>query len=285
MARPVMITADTTCDMSPELLERFRVATIPLTIVEGERQFKDGKDITADDIFEIYRARGVLPTTAAVTPAEYLAFFGSFVERGMSVVHLNLSSALSSTHNNACLAAKHLGNVTAVDTLSLCTGMALLICKACDMRDAGLEAEEIGERLETLRPLVHTSFVINTLEFLVKGGRCSALTAAGATLLGIKPSIEMRDGMLREGKRYRGKLQSVFEQYARDKLTSCPDIDPSRIFLSHSGLGEEQISGILNVIRSCGDFGEIFVTRAGCTISSHCGPDTMAVMFMSEPNE
>lgn len=280
MAKPVMITADSTCDMSPELLERYKVRTVPLGIVIGQNHFHDGVDITPDDIYAYHNREGILPKTTAVSPEEYKSFFRKFTDSGYAVVHLNLSSRISSTHQNAILAAAELENVYPVDTLSLCTGMAMLVIKACEMRDRGVEAKVISGEVRGMIGLVRTSFILNNLEFLSKGGRCSSLTAIGANLLGIRPCIEMADGEMFVGKKYRGKLQSCYEKYAKCKITSSGDLDLDRVILSHSGVSSQSLDRIAGVIKENADFKEIHITRAGCTITSHCGPDTVAVIFM-----
>lgn len=281
MTNPVVITSDTPCDIPASLLERYDIKTIPLWITVGDRTFRDGVDITPDDIFMYYDHDGVLPKTAAVTPGEYYEFFKRFTDSGYDVVHLNLSSKISATYQNAMMAASSLKGVYPVDSLSLCTGIALLVIKACEMRDSGMEAQEIAGLLPAMREKVHTSFILDKLEFLYKGGRCSMLTAVGANLLGIKPCIEMKSGELLVGKKYRGKLQNCYEQYAREKISNEKNLDLDRVFIAHSGVSKEAIDGVAKVIRQYADFKEILVARAGCTISSHCGKDTLAVIYMT----
>ncbi len=283
MSRPVILSADSTCDLGAALCERFDVHIVPYhVVVEGE-QYLDGVTIDPDRIYEIYRERKVLPHTAAINVDDYLSAFVPFVEQGFDVVHLTLGHGLSSSAQNCRIAAEEVGHVWVVDTCNLSTGSGLLVLEAAKRIAAGMEAAQIAAEVETLIPCCHASFVLNTLEFLHKGGRCSALAMLGANVLQLKPCIEVNtaDGTMAVGKKYRGAITKAREQYVRDQL-SRDDLDYEKIFFTHSGLPDDQLEAILRVIRECGDFKEIFVTRAGCTISSHCGPDCMGVLFMTK---
>lgn len=284
MAKKVKITVDSTCDMPPALCEQYDVTVVPLSILLGAQPHDDGVDITPDDIFAYCDRTGTTAKTAAVTPGAYLSLFEQYTKTGCEVVHLGFSAKLSSSFQNAMIAAGECEGVYPVDTKSLCTGMALLVVKACELRDAGRPAEEIAARIAALREKVHTTFILNTLEYLSKGGRCSAVTAFGANLLGIKPSIEMIDGALEVGKKYRGKIEAVYLQYIRDQLANPAELDLDRVFLSHSGGGisEETLADMKREILKCAPFQEVIVTRAGCTISAHCGPKTATVMYMTK---
>lgn len=283
MGKPVVITADSTFDFSPEMMEKYKVKSYPLAISLDDKIYRDGVDIMPDDIYAQYRAKGKLPKTSAVSPGEYKDFFEGFTKQGYAVVHINLSTGLSVTHNNALLAAQELEDVYPVDSLNLSTGIGLVVIRACEMRDNGMEAPAIAEELKKIIPLSRASFVLDTLEFLHKGGRCSSVAALGANLLKLKPCIEVIDGKMTVGKKYRGKLDIVLEQYTREKLSGRDDIDLSRVFITHSGISEEIIESVKSVIKECCNFKEIIVTRAGCTITSHCGPNTLGVIFMVKP--
>lgn len=280
MAKPVIITADSTFDFSPEMLEKYNVKRLPLTITLDGKSYRDGVDITPDEIYAFYRANGKLPKTAAISPGDYKDFFESFTKQGYAVVHINLSTGLSVTHNNALLAAEELEDVYPIDSKNLSTGIGLIVLRACEMRDSGMEAKAIAAELEKIVPLSRASFILDTLEFLHKGGRCSGVAALGANLLKLKPCIEVTDGKMTVGKKYRGKLAQVMEKYTREKLSGRDDIDLSRVFITHSGISDEIIDLVKKVIEEECNFKEIFVTRAGCTISSHCGPNTLGVLFM-----
>lgn len=284
MPKRVKITADSTCDMTPELCAKYGVTIVPLSILLGSQAYDDGLDITPDDLFAYYDRTGTTAKTAAVPPNTYISLFQRYTNEGYEVVHLGFTAKLSSSFQNAVFAASEIEGVYPVDTKSLCTGMALLVIKACEMRDAGLSAKEIAEQIVSLREKVHTTFILDTLEYLRRGGRCSAVTAFGANLLGIKPSIEMVDGALEVGKKYRGKIETVYLQYIRDQLANPERLDLDRAFLSHSGGGisQETLENMKQEILKCAPFREVNIIRAGCTISAHCGPKTATVMYMTK---
>ncbi len=275
-----VITADSPIDLSAEQASRYGIEIIPLHVILDSEDYLDGVDITPDDIYRAYNEKKILPSTSAISVAEYEAFFRNFTERGMSVVHLSLSSAISSTHQNARIAAAELEGVYVVDTRRLSTGMAVLAIKGIEMLEGGASANEIASTLTAIRDKVSTSFLLDTLTYMNKGGRCSALAVLGANILGIKPSIEnLNDGSLVVGKKYRGKTDVVRRQYIDEKLSS-PDIDFSRIFVDHSGIPNDEIEELKAYIEDNYGFREVLVSRAGSTISTHCGPGTFALMFM-----
>ncbi len=278
--KPVCIVADSTCDLTPELLERFQIKTIPLHIIVGEESYLDGVEFTPDMIYERFERDKVLPHTAAVTPQEFFDFFEPMVEAGCEVVYLSISSVLSSTYQNAVLAAQELEGVYPVDTLQLTTGIAQLLLVACRMRDEGANAASIVEKVKSLIHKVNTSFVIDTLDYLWKGGRCSGVAAFGANLLHLKPCIEMSDGKLDVAKKYRGNIQKVYEKYIIDQL-SGREIDPNYVFISSSSdLTEQQKDDLEKLVRIIVSVKEIFFTRAGSTVTTHCGPKTLGILFL-----
>lgn len=276
----IILTTESTVDLLPEIIERYQIETIPMPVLLEDKTYFDGVDLVPDDIYRIYKEKKGLPKTSAITPDVYRRFFSSFTEEGNTVIHVALSSGISSTCQNAMIAASEMENVYVIDSQNLSTGIALPIIKAAEMRDGGIPAKDIIAKLPDLCALVETSFVIDNLEFLAKGGRCSSLTALGANLLNLKPSIEMAEGKLSTGKKYRGKLERVYVQYAIDRLASRDDIDESRVFVTHSGIPQSQIDVLVREIKKNFNFDEILVSRAGCTISAHCGPNTMGVLFM-----
>jgi len=282
MAKPVVITADSTCDLSQEIIERFDIRVIPLTILLGEDSFLDGVDFTAADIYNRYRRDGTLPKTSAPGIQQFLDFFAPILEGGSEIVHLDISSELSSSYNNACIAASELEGVYVVDSRALGTGLGLLAIEGCECRDKGMSAAEIAEHLRGLVGKVDTSFVLNTLEFMWKGGRCSGVTALGANLLRLKPALEMRDGKLGVYKKYRGNIQSVYRQYVKERLASA-EIRPRHVFLYDSGeIPEETIRELTDLVREAVPGAEVHNSKAGCTVTSHCGPQTVGVMFIRE---
>lgn len=280
--KPVILTADSTCDLSPELKAQFQIRTVPLTITEGDASYLDGVDFQPDQIYEIYRKDGTLPKTSAVSPQEFLEFFGPLVEEGYEIVHVDISSKLSATYQNACIAAGELGGIYPVDSSHLSASSFLLLLEACRLRDAGKSAREIAQALEQQKQKLVTTFVVDTLEFIWKGGRCSGVTALGANLLHIKPCLEMRDGELKVGKKYRGSIEKVYAQYLRD-LLSRDDIDTRAAVMVHSGgITEETLERLRQLVLELSPIERLYTLRAGCTISSHCGPGTMGLLFATK---
>lgn len=280
----IILTADSTCDLTPELKNKYQVSYIPLHIVLGEKSYEDGVNIMPQEIYQNFEATGVLPRTAAVNTAEYLEVFRPVVERGDSVIHINLGSAISSSYQNACIAAEELGNVYVVDSCNLSTGSGHIVIEAAKMIGQGMEASEIAEKLRSLTKKVHSSFVIDKLDYLCAGGRCSTLAVLGANLLRIKPSIFVSnaDGSMTVGKKYRGKLENVLIQYVDEQLSAYDNIRTDKIFITHAGIGEEYVKLVYDHLKSRNFFENIYITTASCTISSHCGPGTLGILFMTE---
>ncbi len=280
MPKPVVITADSTCDLSREILARFDIRVIPLTILLGDESYLDGVGFDAQDIYSRYRKDGTLPKTSAPGIQQFMDFFTPILDEGCEIVHLDISAELSSSYNNACIAASELGGVHVVDSRMLGTGIGLLAIEGAECRDRGMSAEEIAGHLRALTEKVDTSFVLDTLEFMWKGGRCSAVSALGANLLRLKPALEMRDGKLSVYKKYRGSIQSVYRQYVKERLASA-EVRPGHIFVYNSGeVSDETLEEINAIVRETVPGAEIHNTLAGCTVASHCGPKTLSVMFI-----
>jgi DegV family protein with EDD domain len=285
MQQKVILSADSTCDLGDALKTRYDVHYFPLHITIDGKEYTDNVDITPPEIFAIYRKTGHLPKTSAVNVGEYLEHFEQWTKQGMSVVHINLAASLSSAHKNACEAAKQAGNVHVVDSCSLSTGTGLLVIAAAERIAAGMPAEQVAAEVQALTGKVHASFIIDTLEFLKAGGRCSALTALSASLLKIKPCIEVSnlDGSMAPGRKYHGKLEKVLLQYVQDKLDEYGDsIDNTRVFITHSVADGELCTTVRDYLTQHSGFGEIHTTTASCTISAHCGPNTLGILFMTQ---
>ena len=282
MSKPVMITADSTCDLSEDLLNRYNVKILPLTILLGEESFLDGAHYTPDDMYSRYRADGTLPKTAAPSLQQINEFFAPILAQGYEIVHLDISSELSSTCNNARIVSSELEGVYVVDSRMLSTGVGLLVIEGAECRDKGMSAAEIAEHLTALTEKVDTSFVLDTLEFMWKGGRCSGVAALGANLLKLKPALEMKDGKLGVYKKYRGSINSVYRQYITERL-SGKQIRPGHVFITESGeIDQSVIDELEALVRQLIPVKEIHHTIAGCTVSSHCGPKTLGVLFINE---
>ena len=282
MSKPVIITADSTVDLSPELIERYGIRIIPLTISLDGQTFLDDGSFSSADMYRVYRKNGSLPKTAAPSQQAFEALFRPLLEQGYEIVHLDISAELSSTYSIACLAASELPGVHVVDSRMLSTGVGLLAIEGAECRDKGMDAASIAEHLRSLTGKVSTSFVLDTLEFMWKGGRCSGVTLLGANLLRIKPALRMKDGKLEVYKKYRGRIESVYRQYYTDELTGRK-IRPGHIFMTESGeVPEEILQELEQLVREMTGAKEIHHTVAGCTVSSHCGPKTLGVLFIEE---
>lgn len=280
MPQQINISADSTCDLSPMLLRRYGVSVTPLTINMGGRAYRDGVDIRQDDIYRFVKQTGELPKTSAVTVQDYLDFFGPMVRSGQTVVHFTISQSMSCCYQNAVAAAKELGGVHVVDSQNLSTGIGLLVLRAAELAALGAGAEEILRIMGELIPKVESSFVIDTLRYLHKGGRCSSVAALGANLLSLKPCIEVRDGAMQLGKKYRGSLRKCLESYVNDRLKGRAGLDLTRVFVTHSAMPAGLCEDVAAQIARLVPFQEILDTDAGCTVCNHCGPGTLGVLFL-----
>ncbi len=280
MSEKVLIASDSTTDLGADLIERYGIRILPLGVALGERQYTDGVDITPDDIYANYEKNKTLPKTSAINLASASDFFRACTEEGYSVVFFTISAQMSSTYQNVHLAASEFENVHVVDTQNLSTGGGLLVIAAAEMARAGKGAAEIAEACRAMAPRVDASFVIDSLEFLYKGGRCSALAAFGANLLHLKPCIVVHEGKMSVGSKYRGKFADVLKKYIADRLGDGSDIELDRVFVTHAGCDAQIVRACVEQVKSTLPFAEVLVTRAGCTISSHCGKNTLGVLFV-----
>lgn len=274
----VKITIDSTCDLSPELIEKHDLTVTPLYTILGDDSFADGRDIQPDKIYDFVSANNILPKTSAASVEDYVSVFRKYVDSGMEVIHFNISSDMSSSHQNALIAAKEVGSVYVIDTLNLSTGSGLLVMDAVDLRAKGLGAAQIAQRVSANVPLVRASFVVDTLEYLRMGGRCSAVAMLGANLLKIKPRIEVKDGKMGMGGKYRGTYDKVLIKYVQDMLSDTA-INPRRVFITHTKCDDSLVKQVIEEVKRLMPFEEVFETTAGCVITSHCGPNTLGVLF------
>ena len=285
MSNRVILTADSTCDLGPMLLEELQVQLYPFHIVIEEDTYQDGVDLVPEDIIRIYKEKKVLPHTAAINVQEYMDFFGKFVDEGYDVVHISLGSGLSSSHQNSRLAAAEFeGRVFSVNSCNLSTGSGLLVMEAAKRIADGMPAAQVAEEVSALTSKVSASFVIDTLEFLHKGGRCSALAMFGANLLKLKPSIRVNnaDGTMAVDKKFRGTLDKVVEEYIRGELEGRDDICTDKIFVTHSPMDEDKVAKAVAIVKSIYPDATVYETNAGCTITSHCGANCLGVLFMTK---
>ncbi len=279
MSKKVVIIADSTCDLSPELCTRYGVVTVPLAVHLGAREYLDGVDIDPEFIYRHYRTYKELPQTAAPNLSRFAEVFAQHVGEGEGVC-FTISATMSATFNNARLAAAEREGVHVVDTKNLSSGAGLLVIAAAEMAEAGLSAAEIAARCREMTSLVDASFVVDDLEFLHKGGRCSAVAAFGANLLHLKPCISVQNGKMGVGKKYRGAFGGVLAKYIADRIGNGETIDTRRVFVTHAGCDDAVVEQCVRQVRELSLFDEILVNRAGCTISSHCGRNTLGVLFL-----
>lgn len=280
----ILLSADSTCDISGELLESTGAKLFPLHIILGDKSYKDGVEIKPDDIYANFKATGKLPKTSAVNVQEYIDRFKPYIDDGYDIIHINLGSALSSSFQNCTAAAQKLGHIYPIDSCNLSSGSGHLVIEASKLIRQGLPAGEISQQLKALVPKCHASFVIDKLDYLRAGGRCSTLAMLGANLLRIKPSIyvDNKDGSMTVGKKYRGTLEKVLVTYVHEKLSQYDKIRDERIFVTHAGIDEKYVNIVREEVEKLHFFRNIYVERASCTISSHCGPGTIGILFMTE---
>ena len=277
-----IITCDSTADLTPELYEKNEIRVIPLSVTLGDDLRRDGENVTSKDVFAFVDETGMLPKTSAVSVGEYEDVFRPLVEQGYEILHINLSSQLSASHQNARLAAEEVGNVWAVDSRSLSSGTGHLVLLAKELIGSGMSAAEAAAALEELREKLDVSFVLQTLEFLHKGGRCSGVAAFGANLMKLRPEIEVVGGKMQVGRKYRGTMEKTVLGYIRGRLEGRDDIRTDRIFVTHSGVPQDIEDKAVALVKELHPFKEVIVTNAGCTISSHCGPNCLGVLFLKK---
>ena len=276
----IKITADSTCDLSVEQLRQHNIDILPLTIAMGGQTYLDGLELQPAQIYEYVDGGGELPKTSAVNIGQYADAFEGFLKDYDAVIHLSLSSEMSSCYQNACLAAQELENVYVVDSRNLSTGHGLLVLRAAELAESGMDAAQVAQQVQDTASRVDASFILDRLEYMKKGGRCSTIAVLGANLLKLKPCIEVRDGVMGVGKKYRGSYEKCLKEYITDRIAGRDDLETDRVFITHSGVPEECLRIAEETVRQLQSFREICITTAGCTISSHCGYGTLGVLFI-----
>ena len=274
----IKITATSTCDLPPELLERYQITMVPLYVSFGGNTYQDGVDASPEDIFRHVEAGGQLPTTSAVNIADYQELFSQLSPKYDSVLHITIGSEFSCCYQNALVAAEEFPNVYVVDSRNLTVGQGLLVLAAAQAAERGDCMEDILKLLEDLTGRVDTTFVVDKLDYLAKGGRCSSVVALGANLLRLKPCIVLADGRMTVGKKYRGAFDKVLPDYAQDQL-SGKNVDLDRVFVVHTRCDPSIPESMCRMMQQFG-FREVLTAVAGCTISCHCGPNTLGVIFL-----
>lgn len=278
--RKVAILSDSTCDLSAELIEKYSVGILPLYTVLDDKQYKDSVEIKPDDVYDYVSKTGKLPRTAAASIGDHIDFFSQYAKQGLEIVYFTISSQMSANNNNARLAAEEFENIYIIDSENLSTGVGLQILRAAELADEGKNAKEIYDYICDMRSRVDASFIVDTLDYLHKGGRCSSVAALGANLLKLHPCIEVKDGKMDVGKKYRGRMIDIMTDYVKARLADIDNVDLDRIFITHSGCDEKIIKAVYDTVANSAPFKEILITRAGCTISVHCGAGTLGVLFV-----
>ena len=275
----IKILSDSTCDLSPVLLAANDISLVPLTVVKGEEQFKDGVTITPADIFAHVAAGGDLCSTAANSIGEYEDMFQQYTDYD-GVIQITIGSGFSSCYQNACLAAEDFPNVRVIDSQNLSTGQGLVVLKACELAKTATDLDALAEELRAYTAKVEASFLVDKLDYLVKGGRCSAAAALGANLLNLKPCIEVKDGKMTVVKKYRGKYEKCLASYVKERLADREDLDNGTIFVTQTVISDDGYAAVLKAVNEYGKFENVYETIAGCTVSCHCGPGTLGVLFV-----
>ena len=276
----IKILSDSTCDLSREILAAHDINLMPLTVIKNDEQFQDNVTITPAEIFAHVAAGGALCSTTAVSIGEYQDFFAPFAAEYEGVVHINLGSGFSSTHQNACLAAEEYDNVVAIDSKNLSTGQGLVVLKACELAKTAESLEQMKQELDAFTAKVESSFLVDKLDYLVKGGRCSSAAALGANLLNLKPCIEVRDGKMSVVKKYRGNYAKCLATYVKDRLAGREDLDKDILFITQTKVSDECYAAVKEAVAAYGSFNTVYETLAGCTVSCHCGPGTLGILFV-----
>lgn len=277
----IRISSDSTCDLDPKWIEAHNVEILPLYTIKDGKTYRDKVDITPEDIFAHVATGGDLCSTAALNVDDYIQRFQRLLKECDAVIHVNISADFSSCYQNACIATQEVGNVYVVDSRNLSTGHGHVVCEAVKLAEAGeLAPDQIAEHLREFSSRVEASFVLDQLEYLRRGGRCSTLAALGANLLSLKPCIEVKDGKMQVGKKYRGKYKNVIVSYVKERLMNRDDICYDRIFITHTTMADGIVDAVRSAVEECGSFAEVVETTAGCTISCHCGPSTLGILFV-----
>ena len=281
----VKIISDSTCDLSPELIAKYDIDILPLHILLGEDEYEDGRNITPQQIYDWSDTHKTTPKTSAPSLAEAIELFRPYIEEKREIVCFSISSSMSTSGNVMRLAAEELEAsdlVTVIDSANLSTGIGLLVIEAAIMAGKGQSAAEITAAIEVLKPKVRASFVVDTLTYLYRGGRCNAVSAMAGGVLRLHPKIVVENGAMDASKKYRGKINSVIMSYVKDMEEDLKSARPERIFITHSGCDRDTVNAVRSYLESFGIFHEILETRAGGVVSSHCGPGTLGVLFIAK---
>lgn len=276
----IKVLSDSTCDLSSELLSKYDITTIPLTIIKENQAYSDGRTITPSEIFAHVEAGGDLCSTAAINADEYADWFSKYYNDYDGIIHINIGSGFSSSYQNACIAAEDFPKVRVIDSQNLSTGQGLVVLKACELAQSCSDLDAIKTQLDAFTAKVEASFVLEQLQYMVKGGRCSMVAALGANLLNLKPCIEVKDGKMTVIKKYRGNFAKCLSNYITDRLENREDLDTKTLFVTHTPVSETCEEVVKESLDKFANFENIHWTNAGCTVSCHCGPGTLGILFV-----
>lgn len=276
----IKILSDSTCDLPLEVLEKYNITMVPLTVIMEGKEFTDGVDITPADIFAHVANGGSLCSTAANNIGEYADHFAQYADDYDGVIHINISAEFSSCYQNACLAAEDFKNVRVIDSRNLSTGQGLVVLKACELAKECDDLDEIAEKLRAFTEKVEASFLLDRLDYMVKGGRCSAAAALGANLLNLKPCIEVKNGKMGVVKKYRGNYAKCLASYVKDRLADRDDVNKGTLFVTRTPITDDCMNAVKDAVDQYNDFETTYWNEAGCTVSCHCGPGTLGVLFV-----
>lgn len=275
----IKILSDSTCDLSTDILKEHNISLVPLTVIKGNQEYKDGLTITPADIFAHVAAGGDLCSTSANSVGEYMDEFAKYANDYDGILHINIGSGFSSCYQNACLAAQDFDNVKVVDSQNLSTGQGLVVLEACRLAKECASLEELHEKVQAYTAKIEASFLVDKLNYLAKGGRCSAVAALGANLLNLKPCIEVKDNKMGVTKKYRGKYDKCLATYIKERLDGRDDLDEGTLFITHTPVSEAEMVAVKEAVAQYGNFRIVYETDAGSTVSCHCGPGTLGILF------
>ncbi len=281
----IKIISDSTCDLTKELLEKYDIQIVPLHIHLGDKEYDDGVTITPEEIYAWSDAHNTTPQTAAISLGEAMDVYRPHLENGDEIIIFSISDSMSSTGSTMRLAAAEMeaeDRIHVIDSANLSTGVGLLVLEAAEMAQAGMSAAEIVAKIEELKPMVSASFVVDTLTYLHRGGRCSGVAALAGSVLQLHPKIVVEDGKMDATKKYRGKMNVVIKSYAKDMEEDLLHAKKNRVFITHSGCDAAIVETVRQYLEGLNHFEEILETRAGGVVSSHCGPGTLGVLFIKE---
>ena len=276
----IKIISDSTCDLSADLIQKHNIGIVPLIVMKNDEEFIDGVTITPADIFAHVTAGGNLCSTAARSVGTYMEEFQKYADNYDGIIHINIGSGFSSSYQNAFLAAQEFDNVRVIDSQNLTTGQGMVVLKAVELAETAESLDALTEELNAFCAKVEASFIVDKLDYLVKGGRCSSAAALGANLLNLKPCIEVKGGKMTVVKKYRGNYSKCLASYVKDRLDGRDDIETGNLFITKTVVDAEAYAAVKDAVSTHGSFENVYETNAGCTVSCHCGPGTLGIIFV-----